>query len=180
MATQNKSRLREKAETKIEYLQHGQQEYFWEVKTRVGRKKLFSSPEVLWEEAMKYFKWCVDNPLYSIDYKGKDAEEVWIPKMRAFTWQGLHMFLGIETLRFYKKEPQYAAFLPIIKRIGDIMYRQKFEGAAAGFLNSSIIARDLKLVEHQVIKNKDPKRKEPDLSKFSKEELIDLIKKAKK
>jgi hypothetical protein len=36
-------------------------------------------------------------------------------------------------------------FLQIITRIEDIIYSQKFEGAAVGQFNSNIIARDLKL-----------------------------------
>ena len=41
----------------------------------------------------------------------------------------------------------------IITRIREIIYRQKFEGAAAGFLNSSIIARDLGLQDKQQLEH---------------------------
>jgi hypothetical protein len=36
-------------------------------------------------------------------------------------------------------------FMPIITRIKEIIYNQKFSGAAAGFFNANIIARDLGL-----------------------------------
>jgi len=120
---------------------------FWEKRTKHGRDKLFESPEILWEAAIEYFKWCEDNPLKEIDYKGKDAVCVEIPKMRAFTWDGLELYLGIYSLRDYKKNENYKDFSQVITRIEKIIYNQKFTGAAAGFLNPNIIARDLGLTE---------------------------------
>ncbi len=38
-------------------------------------------------------------------------------------------------------------FSKVITRIREIIYNQKFTGAAAGFLNPNIIARDLGLVD---------------------------------
>lgn len=124
---------------------------FWKQRSKHGRDKIFSSPEILWEEACKFFEWCDNNPLYEVDYKGKDADEVRIPKMRAYTWEGLELFLDVESLREYKKNPDYKDFSPVIGRIEKIMYSQKFTGAAAGFLNANIIARDLGLRDKQEI-----------------------------
>ena len=36
---------------------------FWKFRSKHGRDKLFESPELLWEEACKYFQWIKDNPL---------------------------------------------------------------------------------------------------------------------
>lgn len=116
---------------------------FWENRTKHGRDKLFSSPEILLEEAMKYFNWCTDNPLVEIDYKGKDATPVKMYKMRAFTWEGLELFLDIHSLKDYKTT--YPEFSKVITYIDKIIRTQKFEGAAAGMLNPNIIARDLGL-----------------------------------
>lgn len=124
---------------------------FWKQRSKHGRDKIFSSPGILWEEACKYFEWCDNNPLYEVDFKGKDADEVKIPKMRAYTWEGLELFLDIDSLREYKKNPDYKDFSQIISRIEKIMYSQKFTGAAAGFLNANIIARDLGLRDKQEI-----------------------------
>lgn len=118
---------------------------FWKLRSKHGRDKLFSTPEALWEAACEYFDWCDANPLIEIDFRGKDAVEVKLPKMRAYTWEGLELYLDIHRLRDYKTNPTYKEFSPVIARITDIIYNQKFTGAAAGFLNPNIIARDLGL-----------------------------------
>lgn len=118
---------------------------FWKLRSKHGRDKIFSSPEMLWEAACEYFDHCDNNPLIEIDFRGKDVQEVAIPKMRAYTWAGLETFLGVDSLREYKKNPSYKDFFHVISRIEKIMYNQKFQGAAAGMLNPNIIARDLGL-----------------------------------
>ena len=120
---------------------------FWKLRSKHGRDKLFSSPDLLWETACEYFEWCDDNPLMEIDFKGKDADEVQIPKMRAFTWDGLELYQDIYSLRDYKTNPEYKDFSQVITRIEKVIRDQKFTGAAAGFLNPNIIARDLGLTE---------------------------------
>lgn len=125
---------------------------FWEQRSKHGRSKRFETPEELWEEACEYFKWCEDNPLIEVDFKGKDAMEVHIPKMRAFTWDGLELFIDMYSLRDYKTNEKYKEFSQVIARIDKIIYTQKFTGAAAGFLNPNIIARDLGLADKQETK----------------------------
>jgi len=132
---------------------------FWRQRTKHGRDKLFSSPDVIWEEAVKYFDWCDNNPIEEIDFKGKDAERVVIPRLRAYTWSGLEIYLNVESLREYKSNPEYKDFSPVITRIGKIIYTQKFEGSAAGQLNPNIIARDLGLIDKQDHKVKLTKKK---------------------
>ncbi len=128
---------------------------FWKLRTKHGKDKLFSSPDVLWQEALNYFNWCEENPLIEIDYKGKDADRVEIPKLRAFTWTGLEFFLGITSLRWYKTSDTHAEFKDVITRIEQVIYTQKLEGAAAGLLNPAIIARDLGLADRQEHSGKD-------------------------
>jgi len=135
---------------------------FWKLRTKHGRDKLFSSPEVLWQAACEYFEWCDENPLMASEQAKtapkavKDSETgetvfppnlVELPKMRAYTWEGLELYLDIDRLRNYKTNEEYKDFLPVITRIEKIIYNQKFSGAAAGFLNPNIIARDLGLRE---------------------------------
>ena len=126
---------------------------FWKNRTIHGRDKLFDSPETLWVEACKYFEFCDQNPLESLEFNGKDAIECIVPKMRAYTWTGLEYFLDIESLRWYKTSESHKDFLQVISRIEKVIYTQKFEGAAAGLLNSNIIARDLGLSDKQDITN---------------------------
>lgn len=130
---------------------------FWKNRTKHGRDKLFESPEILWEAACEYFEWCEDNPLYEIDFRGKDAEQVEIPKMRAFTWSGLELYLDIQSLRDYKTNEKYKDFSQVISQIERTMYTQKFEGAAAGFLNANLISRDLGLADKKEIEKRTTK-----------------------
>lgn len=128
---------------------------FWKLRSKHGRDRIFTSPEMLWEAACEYFEWCEQNPLIEIDFKGKDADRVELPRMRPFTLQGLCLYLDCNTMYFrdFKKalNPKEKEidkdFSLIVTRIEEIIYNQKFSGAAAGFLNPNIIARDLGLKE---------------------------------
>lgn len=124
---------------------------FWKQRSKHGRDKIFTSPDLLWEAACEYFEWCDTHKLIEIDFRGKDASEVELPKMRAFTWEGLELFIDIHSLRDYKSNPDYKDFSHVITRIEKIIYNQKFTGAAAGFLNPNIIARDLGLADKKEI-----------------------------
>lgn len=119
---------------------------FWKKRDKHGRDSLFASPDLLWDAACEYFEWCDDNPLIEVDFRGKDIERVEIPKMRAYTLQGLCLYLGCSRSSLYDLE-RSKDFSDIITRIRDVIYTQKFEGAAAGILNSNIIARDLGIGE---------------------------------
>lgn len=145
---------------------------FWKNRTKHGRDKLFSSPDILWAEACKYFSWCDKHPLESVEFNGKDAIECIVPKMRAYTWSGLEHYLDIESFREYKTNETYKDFSQVITRIEKIIYTQKFEGAAAGLLNANIISRDLGLIDKQDLTTKGDKIGVPDLSKLSDEDLL--------
>ncbi len=125
---------------------HGNQ--FWTHRSTHGRGTLFGSPELMWEAAVEYFQWCIDNPLLEVQYVGKDAKRVEVPKMRPFTLQGLCRFLDCNTKYFNEfDEKNHPDFSEIITRIRETIYEQKFTGAAAGFLKESIIVRDLGLAD---------------------------------
>jgi hypothetical protein len=130
---------------------------FWKLRSKHGRDKLFETPELLWEAACEYFQWCDDNPLIEIDFKGKDATQVKMPKMRAFTIHGLCIYLDCNTKYFNDfKDANHKGFSEVLTRIMEIIYNQKFTGAAAGFLNPNIIARDLGLRDSKDIEHKLP------------------------
>lgn len=134
---------------------------FYKLRTKHGRDKIFSDPKILLEEAEKHFQWCIDNPLKEaqivkgpIKTKDENGQEITlpytiveIPVMRAFTWQGLELFLGIHSLRDYKTNEKYKDFSQVITHIEKIIYTQKFTGAAGNLLNPNIIARDLGLAD---------------------------------
>lgn len=121
---------------------------FWKQRTKHGRDKIFKTPNDLWLAACEYFEWCDSNPLIEIDYKGKDNEMVNYPRIRAYTIRDLCRFLGVNEMYINQFEATCSKdFSIIITRIRDIIYTQKFQGAAAGMLNPNIIARDLGLTD---------------------------------
>jgi hypothetical protein len=128
---------------------------FWEKRSKHGRNKLFATPKSLLDAAYEYFEWCTNNPLIAVDFKGGGAKRVELPKMRAFTMNGLCIFLGVSNTYFYdlkaslsiKKDQHSIDMLDTIGTIETIVYEQKFTGAAAGLLNPSIIARELGLAD---------------------------------
>lgn len=130
---------------------------FWKHRSKHGRDKLFITPELMWEACEEYFQWCIDNPLPEIDFVGKDANEVTRWKMRPFTIMGLTRYLDCNSRWFNEFEENLKAkddelskdFSRICSRVREIIYDQKFTGAAAGFLNPMIIARDLGLRDKQ-------------------------------
>nr|WP_305070073.1 terminase small subunit [Flavihumibacter petaseus] len=84
-----------------------------------------------------------------MDFKGKDADRVKLPRMRAYTLHGLCLYLDCSTSFFkdFKKtlKPKDKDFLPILTRIEEVIHQQKFTGAAASFLNAITITRNLGL-----------------------------------
>ena len=123
---------------------------FWRARTKHGRDKLFASPEALWESCCEYFQWVEENPLWEtklFSYQGAVSEGV-IPKMRAMTIGGLCLFLDIDetTWRAWRAGND-KDFTTVITKAEQIMYNQKFTGAAADLLNANIISRELGLAD---------------------------------
>lgn len=123
---------------------------FWKARAKHGRDKLFNDPEALWEACCEYFDWVEQNPLYEMRafaYQGKVRQEP-VQKMRAMTIGGLCIFLDMDR----KSWGQYRgreAFFSVVSRVEQIIYEQKFTGAAADLLNANIIARELGLADKQ-------------------------------
>jgi hypothetical protein len=117
----------------------------------------------MWEAACEYFQWCEENPLVAEDFVGSGPMAgtiVNLNKMRPFTMHGLCSYLDCSTAYFraFKStmDPDakhYKDFLTVLTRIEETVYNQKFTGAAAGFLNANIIARDLGLMDKQEVKH---------------------------
>lgn len=133
----------------------------WEVMPKLGRPQFFDSPEDLWERAMGYFKWAIDNPWYrheaikSGDYAGSTMK---VATARPFTLHGLCVYLGCTTsyFRTFKVEERVnkEAFLAVFDKLEEIIYQQKFEGAAVGAFKENLIARDLGLIDRKEVDNK--------------------------
>lgn len=127
---------------------------FWEQRSSHGRKPIFESPEQLWGAACEYFEWVEDNKLQeakAFAYEGAVTVKE-LPKMRAMTIQGLCFFLDIsdETWANYCGKDDFIGICTDIKRV---IFTQKFEGASAGLLNASIVARELGLADSNKIEH---------------------------
>lgn len=118
-----------------------------------GQPPSFKSPEEMWERALKYFEDCKKDTSLAeakpFAFQGGSWLES-VPKMRAMTQHGLCAYLNISvsTWHNYKDKPEY---LQVTGLIEQVIYEQKFSGAAAGLLNANIIARDLGLADKQEI-----------------------------
>lgn len=125
---------------------------FWKLRSKHGRDKLFSTPELLWQVACDYFQWCEDNPISAQDNKGtKNVNEVEFK--RPFTLKGFCIYCDASEHWFslFKKsldKDKDKDFLYIIHKIEDIIYTQKLEGAIIGIYNANIVARELSLAEN--------------------------------
>ena len=123
---------------------------FWKLRSKHGRDKLFSTPDQLWEAASEYFQWCDENPIESQDNKGTKNINT-VKFNRPYTIKGLCLYLNTCEAWFkeFKKRDLSDDFITVCRKIEDIIYNQKFEGAAIGIFNPNIIARDLGLADHQ-------------------------------
>jgi hypothetical protein len=120
---------------------------YWQFRNKHGRSYKYT-PRKLWTEALKYFQWVEDTPLWEEKgwaYKGVVTKEKFFHP-RAMTEIAFCLFADIDQLTFerYKKQEDFCG---VTTRIEKIIRSQKFEGAAAELFNPNIIARDLGLRE---------------------------------
>ena len=153
-----------KREKQVNYFKHKindmaapKKNEFWKFRSKHGRDKLFATPELLWQEALEYFQWIEENPLYEqkgFAFQGVVTKEDF-PKMRAMTLSGLCFYLHCSDsyFRAFKSTLQEKDkdFLTVINEIESVIYNQKFQGASADLLNANIIARDLGLSDKSTI-----------------------------
>lgn len=115
------------------------------------RPAIFLTPEAFFAACVDYFKWAEKHPLLeakSFMYRGAivKAQE---PKVRAFTKKQLATYLRIPEGRLDSYKKRGDEWAEVMEMVEQIIYTQKFENAAAGLLNASIIGRDLGLTEKQ-------------------------------
>lgn len=130
----------------------------WKRRLRHGiQERKFETAQDLLEEVVGYFNWVIKNPLQEaklVAYEG-DASIHRVPKMRAMTLAGLCLYCGIsrDTWGGWRRhgDKHRADLADVIRFAEEQMYSYKFDGAAAGLLNTNIIARDLGLAERTEI-----------------------------
>lgn len=126
-----------------------------EMRQKHFRKKI-KSPWDLMQYAVSYMRWVDHQPFYKNEVlKGGNAAGtvVKVQTIRPYTWQGFETFLFrlgiISRLDAYRNnyEGLYTDFDDVVKRIDKMFFAQKFEGAAVGAFNATIVTRDLGLAE---------------------------------
>jgi len=123
--------------------------------SNIGRNPKFKTPEDLWKAVVPYFDYCDNNPIQTKETKTiiknkTDKSEPYETKIVhhkiPYTWEGMYSYIGVCSLDHYKTK---SAFSGIIGYIKNIIYNQKFSGAAAGIFNANLIARDLGIKDTQ-------------------------------
>lgn len=129
---------------------------FWKLRSKHGRDKIFETADILWDAACDYFEWIDNNPLIEekVVPSKHTTEVVKLKKMRPYTISGLAIYCDADSAYFNNfrnrldpKIKEHKEFLAVLSRIYEIIYTQKFEGAAVNLFNHNIIARDLGLVD---------------------------------
>jgi hypothetical protein len=144
---QNKGR---KPGTKIMAAPKGNQ--CWQLRLKHGLDGRFKTPEEILENFEQYVQWAEENPLIEVDFRGKDATEVRLPKKRLLTKEGFALACGFAswaTIAVYKGKSK--DFAQVFTRIEQAIYTSKLEGAASGLFNHNIIARDLGLMNQEQV-----------------------------
>lgn len=130
---------------------------FWKLRSKHGRDKIFKTPDILWDAACEYFEYIESNPLLedNVFHASCVITHAETKKKRPFTLIGLCLFIDCNERYFNdfelslkgKSDKMSQDFSHVITRIRETIYNQKFEGAASGFFNPNIIARELGLKE---------------------------------
>jgi hypothetical protein len=123
---------------------------FWLKRAKHGRDAIMADPVKLLEAACEYFEYTDGRRLTRTDWVGKDAMEVERKYAPPFTIQGFTVFLGAGEAwwRQFKESEVVKSnkeFSSVIAYIETTIYSHKYEGAATGLYNATLIARDLGL-----------------------------------
>lgn len=155
---------------------------FWQLRSKHGRDRLFASPELLWESACEYFEWCDNNPLIAEEAikSGELAGTTMkVPRMRVYNIQGLTRMLdcNVDYITDFedslkgKTDELSLNFSRVIKKIREVIYQNKYEGASSGFFNPLVISRDLGLRDSVDQNLKADVKSEVNLTQQSKVEI---------
>lgn len=116
-----------------------------------GRPSAFDDPEMLRIEADMYFMECDARKDWDeVQFVGKAGRREAVHKRVPYTWQGLCLYLGVNTKWYkdfpesevYRNEPKFSEILAYIR---DRIEGRLFEGAVVGHYNPMIAARILGL-----------------------------------
>jgi len=129
---------------------------YWKRRSKHGRDRIIKDPETLANASDEYFKWCIDNPIIEIDFRGKDLTKIELPHPRAFKKNELARFCHLAQWRSIEELTEVSNdFSQVITHIEGIISDQKYTYAVVGMFNSNIVARDLGLADKTDNTNKN-------------------------
>ena len=129
---------------------------YWKWVANTGSPKNLRNPKQLWKLACEYFESIDERPFEKQDFIRSGESAGTIVKLKTimpYTWQGLELYLRdagvLAKLDDYRanKESRYTEFADVLARITQMIYDQKYSGAAVGAFNAAIISKDLGLTE---------------------------------
>ena len=119
----------------------------------MAKTKYIETPEMLWELFKAYVQFEIDNPMYKVEYVGREGKVVRTPLETPITFEGFECYLQdqdvITDLSHYSmnKEDRYTEYVGIVTRIRQNCFVHNFKGAAIGIFSPNLIARKLGLIE---------------------------------
>lgn len=139
---------------------------YWKLRSKHGRDKIFSSPEMVIEALNEYLEFIDHNPVPvpTLLQAGKRAGEIVnVMKPRATTIESFCNFIGITVKTFanYEKDEGYKDFFQAFTRVRQVCDQQLLDETLAGNLNPATAIRKLglaeKMEEKQTVKIKQIK-----------------------
>jgi hypothetical protein len=119
----------------------------------MAKNKYIESPEKLLELFKDYVKHEANNPMYKVDYVGKEGRLEKTPIETPITFEGFEVYLFqkeiINDLGDYasNKDGRYSDYATIITYIRKHCFVHNFKGAAVRLFDPNLIARKLGLKE---------------------------------
>jgi hypothetical protein len=123
----------------------------------MGRPKNIKTPEILWKLFEDYVKHEADNPMFKVEYVGKEGRVEKTPLETPITFMGFECWLQDNDYASHlskyvaNSDGGYSEFVTIITRIQNNCFVHNFKGASVGIFNANIIARKLGLTEKQEV-----------------------------
>ena len=128
-------------------------------KNELGRPVIFETAEDLKEAVTGYFEHEYNNPEYKAEFKEGLVRST--PLKPLLTITALCIYLGVNEKFWREKRLEKKDdpdFSPVFDWADQVMYNNKFQGAAKGFFKENIIARELGLKDHTIAEVEDKRK----------------------
>jgi len=115
-------------------------------KRKVGRPRIFQTPDELWQVFEEYVQHVQNTPLYKHELT-KDGSVVKIPLTPPITMEGFNLFIFYKGLGegahqyFENTGKAYNDFLGVVTRIREAVRNNHIAGGMVGLYNSNLTAR---------------------------------------